>query len=87
MKKMNAKELHEKMWDMLSQLEEGKVKPQFAKEYFNGCGKLINNCKNQLQAISMGCPVDVDLLELKADEIDMSRIRPLPSKLLNVIES
>lgn len=82
-----AKELHRKMWDMLSKMENKEVKPQFAKEYFNGCGKIINHCKNQLQAISMGCPVDVDLLEIKGDEINMDFIKPIAArKLKNLVE-
>jgi hypothetical protein len=68
---------------MLEKMEEDSVKPQYAKEYFNGCGKIINHCKNQLQAISMGVPVDVDLLEIKAEDIDMSFIKPIVARKMH----
>ena len=82
MDNLNAKVLHQKMWDMLEKMEKGEVKTQFAKEYFNGCGKVINHCKNQLQAISMGCRVDVDLLEIKADDINLDFIKPVAARKL-----
>jgi len=65
---MNHKELHDQMSSILQDLVEGKAKSQFAREYFNGAGKLINNCKNELIAISMGAKIDVPLLEISADE-------------------
>lgn len=65
---MNHKELHDNLSTILSELVGGKAKPQFAREYFNGAGKLIANCKNELIAISMGARIDVPLLEIKADE-------------------
>lgn len=66
---MNHIELHNKMSDVLQDLLDGKVKPQFAREYFNGCGKLINNCKNELVATSMGMKVDIPLLEIDKDGV------------------
>lgn len=65
---MNHIELHDQMSKVLSDLLEGKAKPQFAREYFNGAGKLIANCKNELIAVSMGAKIDVPLLQISADE-------------------
>lgn len=62
---MNHVEAHNKMSTMLDKLERGQVKPQFAKEIFNGYGKLLANCKNELHAINMGFAMDVPLLGIK----------------------
>lgn len=72
---MDHVELHNKMSKMLNDLQEGNVKPQFAREYFNGAGKLIANCKNELIAINMGAKIDVPLLNLSAD--DSGKLIPL----------
>lgn len=65
---MDHIELHDELSQVLKDLKEGKTKSQFAREYFNGAGKLIANCKNELIAVSMGAKVDVPLLGLKADD-------------------
>lgn len=65
---MNHIQLHDQMSQVLSDLLDGKAKPQFAREYFNGAGKLIANCKNELIAVSMGAKIDVPLLSISADE-------------------
>ena len=65
---MNHVELHNQLSNVLNDLLEGKAKPQFAREYFNGAGKLIANCKNELIAVSMGAKIDVPLLDISADE-------------------
>lgn len=65
---MNHVELHNQLSQVLSDLMEGKAKPQFAREYFNGAGKLIANCKNELIAVSMGAKIEVPLLEISATE-------------------
>lgn len=65
---MNHVELHNNLSSVLNDLLEGKAKPQFAREYFNGAGKLIANCKNELIAVSMGAKIDVPLLGISADE-------------------
>lgn len=65
---MNHVELHDKLSGVLNDLMDGKAKPQFAREYFNGAGKLIANCKNELIAVSMGAKIDVPLLEISANE-------------------
>lgn len=65
---MNHIELHNQMSAMLKKLQNGQVKPQLAKEFFNGCGKILNNCSNELIAISMGAKVDIPLFEIKADD-------------------
>lgn len=78
---MNHKQLHDQMSQVLNDLLEGKAKPQFAREYFNGAGKLIANCKNELIAVSMGAKIDVPLLEISADEtgklIPLNDIKPM----------
>ncbi len=65
---MNHIELHDQMSKVLQNLLDGKEKPQFAREYFNGAGKLIANCKNELIAVNMGAKIDIPLLEISADE-------------------
>lgn len=65
---MNHVELHNNLSNVLKDLMEGNAKPQFARECFNGAGKLIANCKNELIAVSMGAKIDVPLLEISADE-------------------
>lgn len=65
---MNHIELHDQMSDILKDLVDGKAKPQFAREYFNGAGKLIANCKNELIAVNMGAKIDIPLLQITADE-------------------
>lgn len=67
---MNHKELHDNLSTILTELVAGNVKPQFAREYFNGAGKLIANCKNELIAVSMGASVDIPLLDIKAEETE-----------------
>lgn len=65
---MNHVELHNNLSKVLNDLVEGTAKPQFAREYFNGAGKLIANCKNELIAVSMGAKIDIPLLDIKADQ-------------------
>lgn len=81
---MNHVEAHNRMSAMIEKAEKGKVKPQFAKEIFNGYGKLLSNCKNELVAINMGFPVDVPLLGIKqADVVERMQIKAMsaPKKL------
>lgn len=75
---MNHKELHEIMSEDLKLLREGKIKPQVARERFNGAGKIIANCKNQLAAIHMGFSLDVPLLEIKKIEVERKANLALP---------
>ena len=65
---MNHTELHNQMSKILQDLVDGKAKPQFAREYFNGAGKLIANCKNELIAVNMGAKIEIPLLEISADQ-------------------
>lgn len=65
---MNHKQLHDQMSQVLNDLVDGKNKVQFARDYFNGAGKLIANCKNELIAVSMGAKIDIPLLEITASE-------------------
>lgn len=67
---MNHIQLHEKLSEMLLDLQEGRTQPNLAREYFNGAGKLIANCKNELIASSMGASVDIPLLGLKSGDIN-----------------
>lgn len=72
---MNHVQLHDQMSTVLQDLLDGKTKPQFAREYFNGAGKLIANCKNELIAVNMGAKIDIPLLNITADE--SGRLIPL----------
>lgn len=65
---MNHVQLHDQMSTVLQDLLEGKTNPKFAREYFNGAGKLIANCKNELIAVNMGAKISIPLLEISADE-------------------
>lgn len=76
---MNHIQLHDQMSTVLQNLLDGKAKPQFAREYFNGAGKLIANCKNELIAVNMGAKIDIPLLGISADESG----RLIPLKGLN----
>lgn len=67
---MDHKELHKCLSEDFKALRAGKLSPQKAREIFNGAGKIINNCKNELAAISMGISVDVPLLGVKQLQID-----------------
>jgi len=67
---MNHVEAHSKLSETLQKLERGQIKPQFAKEIFNGYGKLMANCKNELTAINMGFPMDVPLLGIKQADVE-----------------
>jgi hypothetical protein len=72
---MDHVQLHDQMSQILKDLVDGKAKPQFAREYFNGAGKLIANCKNELIAINMGAKIEVPLLNLSAN--DAGQLIPL----------
>jgi hypothetical protein len=78
---MNHIELHEKLSKTLDELESGKIKPQNAKEYFNGCGKMINLCKTELEAIQMGADIAVPLLEIKEGDAEWVRTNLLQQKI------
>lgn len=65
---MNHVELHNDLSRTFKRLVAGQMKPQLAKEVFNGAGKIINNCRNELHAISMGVELEVPLLEIKRSE-------------------
>lgn len=56
------------MSDIFKRMKTGQLKPQLGKELFNGAGKIINNCRNELAAIQMGFEVEVPLLEIKKGE-------------------
>lgn len=65
---MNHNQLHTQLSSVLKDLLDGNTKPQLAREYFNGAGKLIANCKNELIAVSMGAKIAIPLLEISANE-------------------
>lgn len=70
---MDHKELHNFLSQDFKDLRSGKLSPQKAREIFNGAGKIINNCKNELQAIAMGLNCDVPLLGIKQVEVKKNR--------------
>lgn len=72
---MNHVQLHDRVSDILDKLIAGEVKPQLAREYFNGAGKLIANCKNELIAVNMGAKLDIPLLDITAN--DSGQLIPL----------
>lgn len=59
---MNHAQLHQEMSNIFTELRAKKISPKDAKELFNGAGKIISNCKNELQAMQMGFKMDVPLL-------------------------
>lgn len=65
---MNHIELHHDLSDVFKRLKTGQLKPQLAKEIFNGAGKLINNCRNEIVGVQMGFDLEIPLLDIKKDE-------------------
>lgn len=65
---MNHVELHNNLSNLLNDLADGTVRPEYAREYFNGTGKLIANCKNELIAVSMGAALEIPLLDISSAE-------------------
>lgn len=71
---MNHKQLHDALCKDFEALRQGKIKPQMAREVFNGAGKIIANCKNELVAISMGIAVDIPLFDIKKEEVPLKEV-------------
>lgn len=65
---MNHIQLHNLLSETLTQLKKGTIDPQLAKQIFNGSGKLIQNCRNELIAAHMGIAIEVPLLEISKKE-------------------
>lgn len=65
---MNHVQLHADLSDVFKRLKTGQLKPQLAKEIFNGAGKIINLARTELTAIQMGCETEVPLLEIKKSD-------------------
>lgn len=65
--------LHNQMSKLLSELQEGTVDTKLAREYFNGAGKLIANCKNELIAASMGAELEIPLLGISSKDMRPSK--------------
>lgn len=70
---MDHTELHRDLSDAFKKLKAGILKPQLAKEIFNGAGKMINLAKTELQAIEMGVDLDVPLLSLKKGDVKSNK--------------
>lgn len=65
---MNHVELHNALSKDFEALRKGELNPKLAREIFNGAGKIISNCKNELIAMNMGIPIDCPLLEIKKED-------------------
>lgn len=65
---MNHIDLHNLLSDTLTKLKKGTIDPQLAKQIFNGSGKLIQNCRNELIAAHMGIPIEIPLLQISKKE-------------------
>lgn len=65
---MNHIELHNELSDTLTKLKSGDINPKLAKEIFNGAGKLIANCRNEIVLASMGVPIDIPLMGISKKE-------------------
>lgn len=83
---MNHVDLHNELSEIFKQLRSGKIKPKDANVLFNGAGKVLANCKNELFAIGMGAKIDVPLLGIKAKDWDTIQLPPL-DKTLKEIEA
>lgn len=70
---MDHVELHRHLSESFTKLKSGILKPQLAKEIFNGAGKMINLAKAELTAIDMGAEIEVPLLGLRKGEIKKSK--------------
>ena len=65
---MNHVQLHALLSETLIRLKAGKIHPLEAKQIFNGSGKLIQNCRNELIAAHMGVPMEIPLLGVSKKE-------------------
>jgi hypothetical protein len=74
---MNHSDLHNDLSDCFKRLKAGTLKPQLAKEIFNGAGKIINLAKTELSARSLGVDMDVPLLEIKRGQVKAKDIKKL----------
>lgn len=77
---MNHEQLHSDLSDCFKRLKSGQLKPQLAKEIFNGAGKIINLARTELTAIQMGVETSVPLLEITKNE--SKKLSSEASKLL-----
>lgn len=69
---MNHVQLHDLLSKTLIALESRKMKPADAKEIFNGAGKLIANCKNEIVISQMGYSLDIPLMDIKKVNVPKS---------------
>lgn len=65
---MNHIQLHKLLSATLTGLKSGTIEPQFAKQIFNGSGKLIQNCRNEMIAAHMGIAIEIPLLGISKKE-------------------
>lgn len=65
---MNHIQLHSLLSETLAGLKAGTIDQSLAKQIFNGSGKLIQNCRNELIAAHLGIEIEIPLLEIKKAE-------------------
>lgn len=65
---MNHVQLHNELSDTFKKLKSGKIELKLAKEIFNGAGKPIQNCKNEIIVASFGIPVEIPLMEINKEQ-------------------
>ena len=65
---MNHIQLHKLLSETLIGLKKGTIDPSLAKQIFNGGGKIIANCRNELIAAHMGIEIEIPLLEISKKE-------------------
>lgn len=65
---MDHVQLHNDLSDAFKRLKSGQLKPQLAKEIFNGAGKIINLAKTELTAIQLGVDTEVPLLGISKSD-------------------
>lgn len=71
---MNHEDLIKTMTEDLRDLRTGKIKPQLAKELFNGAGKIISLTMVELKANEMGYAVSVPILGITALDVEKNQI-------------
>lgn len=65
---MNHVELHNELCVIFKKLKAGRIETKKAKELFNGAGKIIQNCRNEIVVAGMGVPIEIPLLGISKED-------------------
>lgn len=74
---MNHVQLHNELCQVFKKLKAGRIETKKAKELFNGAGKIIQNCRNEIVVAGMGVPIEIPLMGIsKEDSKKLSSGKP-----------